>query len=272
MKNSFSRATAVMEASKKSGIRLVGFYDKLYPSRLRQISDPALVLSIKGEVTKLNELVAVAIVGTREPSNFGYRAGVRLGSFFGEAGCNVISGLANGCDTAAHIGCLAVGGVTTAVMSHGLDMVYPKENKVLAEEILHQGGLLISEYFIGQRPQNSFFVERDRIQAALAKAVVVVETDIKGGTMHTVKFATDYNRPVIAINHPAQHLTHPKTQGNQYLIKSGTALPLTDTASLEQLRQYVIGNLVTENAVPQQNSSQPNDSQDGHSGAQLSIL
>jgi len=265
MKAAFDRAEVIIESSEKGHIRLVSFYDQLYPELLRDTNDPPLLLSIKGNVSRVNKLPAVAIIGTREPSDLGFRVGMRLGDFFGRAGCNVVSGLATGCDTAGHKGCLAANGVTTAVMAHGLDTIYPKENSALAAEILDKGGLLVSEYLIGQRPQANYFVERDRIQAALSKAVIVVETDIKGGSMHTIKFAKTYGRQVAAFNHPPQHLSHPKTQGNQFLIKNGTALPLTDSESLEQLKQYITGSKPVESSYSEasQKSENKNESPGG---------
>lgn len=236
----FDSAYNIIERSEKAGIKLIGYTDLDYPILLKGIDDFPLLLSIKGQYKVLNELPSVAIIGTRQPSDFGYKIGVRLGEVFGESGFNVVSGLAIGCDTAGHTGCLNKGGITTAVLAHGLDTIYPKENKYLAETILDKGGIFISEYLIGQRPQANYFVERDRIQAGLSQAVIVVETDIKGGTMHTVKFANNNKRIVAAFNHDPKYLFHPKTQGNQYLIHSGSAIPLSDTISISNLKATLL--------------------------------
>jgi len=234
--NAFDMAEKTLERSEKAGIKVLGYFDKDYPVLLKGIDEPALLINVKGDYKKLNELPSVAIIGTRAPSDHGYKVGVRLGEVFGGEGFNVVSGLAIGCDTAGHTGCLNVGGFTTAVLAHGLDTIYPAANKPLAARILDDGGLLLSEYMIGQKGQPSYFVERDRIQAGLSQAVIVVETDIKGGTMHTVKFAGNAKRIVAAFDHDPKYLYHPKTQGNQYLIKNKTAIPLSNAVSIDDLK------------------------------------
>ncbi|MGM9508787.1 DNA-processing protein DprA [Larkinella sp. GY13] len=236
----FDNAEITLEKSDRAGIKVIGYNEKDYPILLLNVEDPPLLLSAKGDYRRLNELPSVAIIGTRAPSEYGYKVGHRLGQVFGESGFNVVSGLAIGCDTAGHTGCLDKGGFTTAVLAHGLDTIYPAANKPLAARILDNCGLLISEYLIGQKSQPSYFVERDRIQAGLSQSVIVVETDIKGGTMHTVKFAKAAKRIVAAFNHDARYLNHPKTQGNQYLIKNGTAQPLSDTISIENLKNTLL--------------------------------
>lgn len=240
IRKAFDNAENIIERSEKAEIKLIGYSNSEFPTLLKGIDDAPLLLSIKGPYSILNQMPSVAIIGTRAPSDYGYKVGIRLGEVFGEAGFNVISGLAIGCDTAGHTGCLNRGGITTAVLAHGLDTIYPKENKPLAAKILDEGGLLVSEYLIGQRSQPSYFVERDRIQAGMSQAVIVVETDIKGGTMHTVKFAANNKRIVAAFNHDAKYLFHPKTQGNQYLIKNKTARPLSDPASIDALKATLL--------------------------------
>ncbi|GAB3743344.1 DNA-processing protein DprA [Spirosoma lituiforme] len=239
-KVAFDKAENIISQSERAGIKLISYFDVDYPTLLSSIDDPALLLSVKGPFKQINQMPSVAIIGTRGPSEFGYKIGVRLGEVFGEAGFNVVSGLAIGCDTAGHTGCLNRYGFTTAVLAHGLDTIYPKENKQLAAQILDSGGLLISEYLIGQRPQANYFVERDRIQAGLSQAVIVVETDIKGGTMHTVKFANNNKRIVAAFNHESKYLSHPKTQGNQYLILNKKAIPLSNAVSIEHLKAILL--------------------------------
>lgn len=233
--DAFLKAERTLDESQKEEITIVSYYDKFYPKLLKKISDPPLILNMKGDYKKINEMDAVAVIGTRDPSDYGFKVGIRLGEIFGENGLNVVSGLAIGCDTAGHKGCLNKNGFTTAVFAHGLDTVYPKENRGLAKDILESGGVLLSEYPIKQRAQPSYFVERDRIQAGLSKAVVVVETDIKGGTMHTVKFAASNHRIVAALNHDPKHLEHPKTKGNQYLINNKTAIPISDPITIDNL-------------------------------------
>lgn len=229
-----TRVEEILIKSEQNGIQIISSYDDEYPSILKDLSVPPLLLHIKGDIKKLSEMNGVAIIGTRQPTHYGTKIGNRLGKFCGERGFNVISGLAIGCDTAGHRGCLIANGTTTAILAHGLDTIYPKENKQLAYEILDKGGLWVSEYAVGTRSFSSFFVERDRIQAGLSKAVIVVETGIKGGTMHTVSFANDAKRIVAAYQHPLEAQSE-KSQGNQMLISQGLAKPLVNSNDIEEI-------------------------------------
>jgi DNA processing protein len=222
--------------SYKNGIQIVTFYDDKYPEIYKTIKDKPIVLNYIGDISALNDMASVAVIGTREPSDSGAKAAVRFGEIFAERQFNVVSGLAVGCDTSAHVGCLNKNGYTSGILAHGLDHIYPKENRPLAEKILEGGGILISEYFVGQKPLANYFVERDRLQAGLSNGIIVVETDIKGGTMHTVKFAKENNRRIAAYAHgKPELLLHPKTQGNQMLISEGMAIPL---GSIDEIESY----------------------------------
>lgn len=222
--------------NQKNGIITISFYDEVYPTLYRSIIDKPIILNYIGNISTINNMPSVAVIGTREPSESGARAAVRFGEIFGEKGFNVVSGLAIGCDAGGHIGCLNKKGFTSSILAHGLDHIYPKENMPLAERIIDGGGILISEYFVGQKPLANYFVERDRLQAGLSNGIIVVETDIKGGTMHTVKFAKENNRRIAAFAHgKPELLQHPKTQGNQMLISEGTAIAL---GSIEEIESY----------------------------------
>jgi len=150
-----------------------------------------------------------------------------------------VSGLAKGCDTAGHVGALRAHGITTAVLAHGLDSIYPKENRSLAENILSNDGLLISEYLVGQKPIGSFFVERDRIQAGLSDCVFVVETGIKGGTMHTVKYCLEYERILACLQHPQEMHNEIKVQGNRALIADQKGAPVFSVSDIKGLISMV---------------------------------
>jgi DNA processing protein len=231
----FDKAEQIIENSEKNNIKLISFLDALYPSRLLQTDDFPLILSYIGDINGLLEKPNISIIGTRNPTDYGFKLGKRLGHLFSESGFNIVSGLAIGCDTAGHMGAIENESTTTAVLAHGLDTIYPKENKKLSEEILEKGGVLISEYFIKQRPIGNFFIERDRIQAGLSDSVFVVETDVKGGTMHTVKYCLDYKRILACLNHPDDFNNEPSTQGNKMLIKNGKAIPVISKIDIEQL-------------------------------------
>jgi DNA processing protein len=243
----------IVSSNEKLGIKTISYYDESYPTILKETIDKPIVLSYKGDISLINKMPTVAIIGTREPSELGASAGKRFGEIFGEKHFNVVSGLAIGCDASGHIGCLDKNGITTAVLAHGLDQVYPKENKLLAKRILDNNGLLISEYFVGYAPQANFFVERDRIQAGLSKGIIVVETDIKGGTMHTVRFGIDNGRKIAAFYMSNRNfLEHPKSQGNQKLINEGVATALTSPEDIEKFANQLHnqpkaeGNITTE--------------------------
>lgn len=110
--------------------------------------------------------------------------------------CSIISGLACGVDKLAHQACISAGGKTVAVLAHGLDIIYPKENKTLAERILKSGGILMSEYPVGTKADRFRFVNRNRIIVGMSRAVIIYECDEKGGMMHNVEFASKQNKPI----------------------------------------------------------------------------
>ena len=221
-------ATALrqVELCEDTGVHVLSFLDSGYPDRLRQIPDPPVTLYVKGSLDALNPDDSVAIVGTREPTEFGMRAARVSGSMAARMSTVVVSGLAKGCDTWAHKGCIDANGTGVVVLAHGVDSIYPAENRGLASELLDTGGCWVSEYPVGSRPARWSFAERDRIQSGLSDAVLVVETDVKGGTMHTVTAAKRQNRALACIAHPDKLLSESATRGNQVLIGEG-AYPIS---------------------------------------------
>ena len=139
IKKAIDNYSRINDLNQKNGIKSISYFDENYPERFKCINDSPIVLNYLGDFKNLNNIPAVAIVGTREPSENGLKAAYRFGEIFGEGGFNVVSGLALGCDTGGHRGCLKTNGFTSAVLAHGLDHVYPKENKKLADEILKNG-------------------------------------------------------------------------------------------------------------------------------------
>jgi DNA processing protein len=231
----------IKDLNKKNGIRSISYFDENYPALYKSINDSPLVVNYIGNFKDLNNIPSVAVIGTREPSESGLKAAIRFGEIFGEGNFNVISGLALGCDTGGHRGCLNKNGFTSAILAHGLDHVYPKENKKLADEIVEKGGVLISEYNVGQKPLANYFVERDRLQAGLSNGIIVVETDITGGTMHTVKYANENDRRVAAFSHnKPELLNHSKTQGNQLLINEKKAISLGTSDEINTYMKLLI--------------------------------
>ena len=227
-----SEAMRVIEEAEGQGVKIISSHDSRFPSQLRSIPDPPVVLYLKGEISAL-EHPAVAVVGTRDPTSFGAAAAERLGANLGAKGFVVVSGLALGCDTAAHEGCLQSRGITVAVLAHGVDYVYPAKNRKLASSIIEGRGALVSEYAPGTKPRPSYFVERDRLQTALSLGVIIVETDVEGGTMHTAGFAVKQKRRLACLVHPPKFASAEKARGNQKLIKESGAFPLEKKEDLD---------------------------------------
>ena len=237
MLSTWDKILLQIDACKKENVRVICYFDDNYPERLKHIEDPPLLLYVKGNADILHYENNVAIIGTRTPTDFGMRAAKRVGKISAEMNYVVVSGLARGCDTFGFQGSVDHNGKCIAVLAHGLDMVYPKENTSLAENILSNDGCLISEYPVGTKLEKWKLFDRDRLQSALSDAVLVIETDIEGGTMHTVGFALKQKKYLLCINHPKEYLNEEKTRGNQKLIKEGVKL----ISNHDEFREYLIG-------------------------------
>ena len=232
--NAMDIAYKIIDDSHQAGITMITTLDDKFPKQLRSIPNAPVVLFYKGNYGCIELDRSIALVGTREPTEHGRKIAKRLGYVLGREKFTVVSGLAIGCDQLAHEGCLEAGASTVAVMPSGLDIITPASNTKLAEIILKNNGCLISEYPIGKQPARNAFVERDRLQSGLSRAVLVVETDIEGGTMHTVSFAEKQGRILACYQHPEKLQSEPKTRGNQLLIGEKRAYPIKDDASLKE--------------------------------------
>ena len=205
----WSRALAqaydTLEDCDRRGIRVLSLFDEHYPQRLRAIHDPPPLLFVRGSNDALlNERMA-AVVGTREPTSFGCSVAEQVTAALAREGWGVVSGLAKGIDTVAHDVALKHGAPTVAVMAGGLDRVYPRENTRLAAAIVDWGGALIAEVPPGVPPRASSFVARNRLQTGLSVAVVVAQTGVEGGTMHTVRHAATQGRAVFCAKPRSKH-------------------------------------------------------------------
>lgn len=237
IEKAIEKADNIIKNCENNDIKIVTYLDSEYPEKLKSIEDPPTILYYKGNISFLNELYSVAIIGTREPTEYGMKIARNLGSSFGKRNYVVVSGLAIGCDTGGHEGCLNEKGKTVAVMAGGLDKIYPAKNKLLAQRILDNGGALLSEYPPYTNIYKNFFIERDRLQSGLSDGVLVVETAEKGGTLHTVQFAIDYQRVLACYSHPLKYLNETKTFGNQKLIKEGKAMAVGNDDELAEFRK-----------------------------------
>lgn len=203
-------------------IESISIDSDLYPPLLRHIFDPPLVLYARGNLAALRS-DCFGVVGTRLCTDYGKRVTHDLTSMIARAGMTVVSGMAIGVDSLAHRAALEEQKPTIAVVASGLadDMLYPRQNIRLAYQILEQGGVLLSEYAAEKRAQLFTFPARNRIISGMSKGVLVVEGDIKSGTMITAKSALDQGRDVFAVPGP---IYAKKSAGTNYLIQKGAKL------------------------------------------------
>lgn len=227
---SLDKADAIIEKSIQAGIGMTNFFESTFPDNLKNILDfngknvSPILIYYKGDISKA-KLPSVAIIGTREPTDEGRTAGEYFGKLFAENGFNIVSGLAVGCDTAGHKGAILANGITTAFLAHGLDKIYPKENTGLASSIIESGGILISEYSIGSDLSRFTLVERDRLQAGLALATIVIQTGINGGTMHAANATLVNRKPLFVVEYKSSEvMNHNKVQGNTLLLTKGASV------------------------------------------------
>jgi len=173
-----------------------------YPPLLRQIKNPPKTIYAFGNI-KLLQKPAIAIVGTRQPSEKGEYFAKRVTEFYAKQGFVIVTGLALGVDTIATKTALDLGAPVIGVLPSPVNDIVPKSNTELAEEIVKNGGLLISELPEGTKPKKYHFVQRNRIISGISFAVAVIESGLEGGTMHTVKFARQQRRIILVANLPA---------------------------------------------------------------------
>ena len=206
-----------------AGATVISIEDPSYPPRLKEIYDPPVTLYVRGSLEVLTK-PGIAMVGTRHPTPYGSGMAERLASDLAMQGLVIISGMARGVDTTAHRGAISARGKTLAVFGTGVDVIYPKENSRLAEQILALGGALISEFPLGTfaAPQN--FPIRNRILSGMSVGVLVVEAAEYSGTRITARCALEQNRDVFAV---PGNVTNKNSWGPNTLIKQGARLVAT---------------------------------------------
>ena len=220
-----ARAAAEKEAKQvyDAGATFITPEDAAYPERLREIYDPPAVLWVRGDVD-LMARPGIAIVGTRAPTPYGAGMAELLARDLANRRLTVMSGMARGVDTAAHKGALDAKGATLAVWGTGLDVVYPKENKRLAEQIILSGGAIVTEYPMGTFPAPQNFPIRNRILSGMSVGVLVIEGAEHSGTRITARCAMEQNREVFAV---PGNVTNKNAWGPNTLIKQGAKLTAT---------------------------------------------
>lgn len=245
-------ALEVLEECGKHGITALALGDPHYPRRLEVLQENLTpfpsgycpILYVKGQTKGLNAERAAAIIGTKTPSEFGRKKAREFGSALATEGVTIVSGLALGCDTEGHWGCIEARGCGVAVMAHGLDSVYPKANTDLAEALIAGGGCLISEYAPGTPPNKRWFWFRDRIQAGLSQLVIVIETPEWDGTMITADYAQKQEKTLACVTHPTGCADHLQIKGNSMLLKSGAAVGVSQPVDALRLlsKEKDVGN------------------------------
>ncbi len=217
-----------IKAAQAAGAQMICYNDANYPSALADIPDPPPILWAIGDLTLMSRPM-VAMVGARNASSLGTRMARKLAEGLNEAGFVVVSGLARGIDTAAHLAALKGG--TIAVQAGGVDVIYPKENAELTDNI-GKSGLRLSEIAMGTQPQARHFPRRNRIISGLAKAVIVVEAAARSGSLITAKDALDQGRDVLAVpGHPFDA----RAFGCNALLRDGATLVRSATDVIEAI-------------------------------------
>lgn len=218
-KEYISWADKMVSIAEEAGDFIISQQDEAYSKLLLNTRDAPAFLYCRGNMELLNK-PCIAIIGTREPSEDGKVICERVTKWFTEQDWVVVSGLALGVDTIAHSSCIKNSGKTIVVYGNNLNKIYPAENVELVNEVLSTDGLLISEYPYDNKPHRSQFVERDRIQAGLSAGVVLVQSDLTGGSMHASKSILKYDRYLIVLNQSKTDINQKirKIEANIFLL------------------------------------------------------
>ena len=235
----------------KNNARLIAFNDEAYPEGLKRIPDAPLIFYVKGEI-KDEDKYAIAIVGSRTPTNYGLQIAEKMAHKIAGYGLTVVSGMARGIDAASHRGALRAKGRTIAVLGSGIDVPYPPENKGLMNAI-SSSGAVISEFPLSTKPNRENFPRRNRIISALSLGVVVVEATVDSGSLITVGYALEQGKEVFAV---PGNITSKNSKGTNDLIKKGAKLVEGAEEIIDELRPQIKGilkedNLVAEKTLPE---------------------
>lgn len=198
----------------------ININDEIYPSKLKEIKNSPKKLFLRGNI-ELLESNSIAIVGSRECISYGFYEAYEFAKELSKKGICVISGLAQGIDTAAHLGAMHQKGKTIAVLGTGLNKIYPKENEILAESIIKNGGLIISEYGLYEERKSENFPKRNRIMSGLSEGILVIEARKKSGTLITARYAREQGKKVFCV---PGNIDIINSSGSNKLIKNGAIL------------------------------------------------
>ena len=226
-----SEARKILMDCKRLQIGVLTMQDAGYPRRLRNISDPPLVLYYKGYLPDFEEQPAIGVVGTRKATAYGMHHATRLARQITACGGLVVSGGAAGIDTAALQGALDIGGSTIAVLGCGVDVIYPKSNRVLFQRV-EESGCILSEYPPGTQPRPWHFPERNRIISGLSNGVLVVEAPKSSGALITARDALDQGRDVFVV---PGNIDNPACEGSNELLREYAAAVMS---GWDVMREY----------------------------------
>lgn len=223
------RAKQEIDRAGKNGITILCEEDPDFPEQLRHIHNPPVLLYVKGNVSELKK-PGLSIVGSRAASSYGLEMAEKFAYRLAGLGLNIISGMALGIDGAAHRGALKAGGITTAVLGCGLDIIYPAQHRKLFEKISATGAI-VSEYPFGTKPDSFRFPARNRIISGLSRGVLIVEAAKRSGSLITANLALEQNREVFAL--PGR-IDSVKSEGTHRLLQEGAKLVLSENDILEE--------------------------------------
>ena len=257
IRSGLARETAeqAIEAARPQQIQILSFFDPQYLQLLKEIFDPPLILYCRGEMDLLLR-PSVAMVGSRRCSVYGKEMTQQLAGELVAVGLNVVSGLARGIDSQAHIGALQAGGTTVAVLGNGVDVVYPRENRRLYDQIRAQG-CLVSEFPCGSFPAPQNFPVLNRIISGLCHGTVITEASEFSGSLITARLTLEQDREVWAL---PGNVTNGGSYGPNYLIKQGDHPVLTAQEVLDALPLHVLQTLRPPAVVPPPEPSETSSS------------
>lgn len=198
----------------------ININNEIYPTKLKKIKNPPKKLFLRGNL-EVFQNISIAIVGSRDCTSYGFYKAYEFAKELSKEGISVISGLAQGIDTAAHLGAMHQKGKTIAVLGTGFNKVFPEENKILAESIIKNNGLIISEYELNQERKSENFPKRNRIMSGLSNGVLVVEAKNKSGTLITARYAKEQGKKVFSLPGNVDIIN---SSGTNELIKNGAIL------------------------------------------------
>lgn len=232
-----TRAETILGRCEELGLRILTLQDADYPERLRQLYLPPAVLYVKGRLLPFDEEVAIAMVGTRECTPYGEKMAGNIAMELARKGAVVVSGIAQGIDTASIRGAIKGGGTVVSVLAGGIDLRYPHSSYYLYDDVAACGAL-ISEYPPGTPHRGVHFPVRNRIISGLSLGVVVVESPLRGGSMLTAEHALEQDRDVFAVPGPADA---PNSRGTNALIRQGAAKLVTRGEHILEEYRYRFG-------------------------------